>query len=190
MECAGYTFSVVVWCVFVLSCKLPQFVRYSFVGCSLSPVNIFYSCTSSVHWSFLFLFLVATGPFSLQVRSCGQSVSEIWRTGDLSIGHNSFIFGDVRWPSPAMCDRAIKYPMTHWRYRGNYTMIDNRYYRYWEHYNIIDGIAWKLQYDQSLVLVIWESYNMIETWYCTCRGKYNLIDACLVLSCRFTAQLP
>ena len=51
MECTGYTGSVVVRCVFVLSCKCPKFGRYSSVRCSLCPVSICYSCASSVHWS-------------------------------------------------------------------------------------------------------------------------------------------
>ena len=83
MECAGYTCSVVVRCV---SCKCPQFVRYSFFGCSLCLVNICYSCASFVHSSvcvhysfgnhgnirlidpfYVRPLFVATGPCSLQV---------------------------------------------------------------------------------------------------------------------------
>ena len=48
IECAEYTCSVVVRCVFVLSCKCPQFVCYSFVGCPLCLVNICYLCASSI----------------------------------------------------------------------------------------------------------------------------------------------
>ena len=47
---------------------------------------------------------------------------------------------------------------------------------------MIDGIAWNLQYDQSLVLVVWESYNMIETWYCTCRCGENTIWSMLSIA--------
>ena len=122
MECAGCMFGSSPECVYiVLYC--PQFVRYFFVGCSLCPVNICYSCASSVHWSvcvhysfgnirlidpfYVRSLFVATGPYSLQVHSWVQSVSQIWRSGDFATGHNVFIFGDVRWPSPAKCDRAI-----------------------------------------------------------------------------------
>ena len=82
MECAGYTCSVVVRCVFVLSCKCPQFIRYSIVGCSLCR----HSCASSVHWSvsvhysfgnirlidpfYVRALFVTTGPCSLQVLLC------------------------------------------------------------------------------------------------------------------------
>ena len=78
-------------------------------------VNICCSCASPVHWSvchvcvhysfgnirlidpfYVRSLFVATGPFSLQVRSCVQSISQIWRTGDFATGHNIFIFGDVR----------------------------------------------------------------------------------------------
>ena len=119
MECAGYKCSVAVWCVLVLlSCKCPSV----FVILSLC-----YSCALSVqrsvcvHYSFgniqliePFYFrwvFVATGPCSLQIRSCVQSVSQIWRTGDFATGHNICIFGDVRWPNPAKCDRTIR---PHW----------------------------------------------------------------------------
>ena len=122
---------VVVRCVFVLSCKCSQFVRFSFVGYSLSLLNICYSCASSVqrsvcvHYSFGNIRLielycdpfyvrslfVAPGPCSLQVRSC-VSVSQIWRTDD-SPPDAIFIvmYGDVRirWPSPAKCDRGINH---------------------------------------------------------------------------------
>ena len=35
------------------------------------------------------------------------NVSQIWQIGDFATRPNIFIFGNVRWPSPAKCNRAI-----------------------------------------------------------------------------------
>ena len=110
-ECAGYTYSVVVRCVFVLFCKRPQFIRYSFVGCSLCSVTFVIRAFHPFNVRFVFLLIrlhTVDWPVLCSFLVRGNRPMFVACTFMCAVRLHRiqyFSYGDVRRPSPDKCDR-------------------------------------------------------------------------------------
>ena len=104
--------------MFVVSDKHLLFVRFSVhwsicVHYSFGNIRLidpFYVCS----------LFVATGPCSLHVRSCVQSVSRIWRTGDFLHRIQYLIYGSIYADpvrlSVTLTGAWVPHPLVPWRY--------------------------------------------------------------------------